>query len=435
MKKTLALFLVLLMAVALTACGGSNDSGSPSAGSPEAGSKDGKVSIIITNGKGEIASQWQQAAKDFMAANPNIEVEAVSGAVGETVNLLDKLTASGKTVTLAMMAPDAIVNKYKDFGIDLSGEKWNADTVYGVKDANGKVAGFPFSIEGFGLVYNKSVVEKAVGGAFDPYSINTLDKLKALLDKIQASGVKYPVAYQTENWSVANHYSTQFLNQAEDPATIVEQLKAGTFDLASNPVWNGYYDTLDLLTSPQYNKYGERPLGKYYDDAHISVGKGESAILFNGNWAFDSLKAVSGESFGFIPVPVDNNPDNPLNNKIAAGPTNILVINKAATPAQQEAAKKFLNWIVYDQKGQDFLVNQAQVVSAFKNNPNKVTNPLGSAIADAIQSSKTLPFSSNYVKVEDWGSILAPDVQKYIAKKESRTDLAKAIETYYKNQK
>ncbi|MFD1774071.1 ABC transporter substrate-binding protein [Paenibacillus rhizophilus] len=435
MKKTLALFLVFLMAVSLTACGGSNESGSSASGSPEAGSKDGKVSIIITNGKGEIATQWEQAAKDFMAANPDIEVEAISQAVGDTVNLLDKLTASGKTVTMAMMAPDSIVNKYKDFGVDLSGEKWNADTVYGVKDASGKVAGFPFSIEGFGLVYNKSVVEKATGGTFDPYSINTRDKLKALFDKIQASGVKYPVAYQTENWSVANHYSTQFLNQAEDPSTIVEQLKAGTFDLASNPVWNGYYDTMDLLASPQYNKYGERPLGKYYDDAHLSVGKGESAILFNGNWAFDSLKAVSGESFGFIPVPVDNNPDNPLNNKIAAGPTNILVINKAATPAEQDAAKKFLNWIVYDQKGQDFLVNQAQIVSAFKNNPNKVTNPLGAAIAEAVQAGKTLPFSSNYVKVEDWGNILAPDIQKYIAKKESRTDLAKVIENYFKTQK
>lgn len=203
-------------------------------------------------------------------------MRAVSGAVGDTVNLLDKLTASGKTVTMAMMSPDSIVNKYKDFGIDLSGEKWNEDTVYGVKDAEGKIAGFPFSIEGFGLVYNKSVLDKAVGGTFDPHTINTRDKLKELLDQIKASGVKYPVAYQTENWSVANHYSTQFVNQAEDPNTIVEQLKAGTFDLASNDVWNGYYDTMDLLVSKEYNKYGERPLGKYYDDAHVSVGKGIS---------------------------------------------------------------------------------------------------------------------------------------------------------------
>ncbi|WP_052380380.1 ABC transporter substrate-binding protein [Paenibacillus camerounensis] len=427
MKKTIGLFLASMMVISLTACGSSKNEGSNTAAN-------GKVSIIITNGKGEIASQWEQAAKDFMAANPDITVEAVSGAVGETINLVDKLTASGKTVTMAMMSPDSITNKYKDFGIDLSAEKWNEETVYGVKDANGVIAGFPFSIEGFGLVYNKKVVEKAVGGDFDPFSINTRDKLKELLDKIQVSGVKYPVAYQTENWSVANHYSTQFINQAEDPNTIVDQLKAGTLDLASNDVWNGYYDTLDLLVSAQYNKYGERPLGKYYDDAHVSVGKGESALLFNGNWAYDSLQAVSGEEFGFLPVPVDNNPDNPLNNKIAAGPTNVLVINNAATVEQQEAAKKFLDWLVYDQKGQDFLVNQAQIISAFKNNSNKVTNPLGAAIAEAVQADKTLPFSSNFVKVEDWGSILAPDIQKYIAQKESRAELAKVIEAYYKGQ-
>lgn len=443
MKKTFALILTVVLAIGLTGCGKaasntadtSNSAAQSDSNSGGAGSGQEKVTIIITNGKGEIASQNEQAAKDFMAANPNIIVEAYTGAVGDSINIFDKLTASGNTVTMAMMEPGAALDKYKDWGIDLTNEKWNEETKDGFKNPKGEIVGFPFSIEGFGLVYNKKVVEKAVGGSFDPYSINTRDKLKQLLDKIQASGVKYPVAYQTEQWSVSNHFSTQFLNQAEDQNTIAAQLKEGKFDLADNAVWNGYYDTMDLLVSQQYNKYGERPLGKYYDDAHVSVGKGESALLFNGNWAFDSLKAVAGDSFGFIPVPVDNNPDNPLNNKIVAGPTNIYMINKEATPAQQEAAKKYLNWLVYDKAGQDFLVNKAQVISAFKNNPNRVTNPLGVAIADAVEQGKTIPFSTNYANAGDWGSIIAPDVQKYIVKKESRADLAKAIETYYKNKK
>ncbi len=88
----------------------------------------------------------------------------------------------------------------------------------------------------------------------------------------------------------------------------------------------------------RYNVFVERPTDKYYDRAHVLVGQGKAAVLFNGNWAYDSLKAVAGDKFGFIPVPVDNNPDNPLNNKIAAGPTNVLVINKNATSDQQEAA-------------------------------------------------------------------------------------------------
>lgn len=441
--------LTATMAVSLAACGsnsnnnGASASNSPSGASPAASgnasaspaSSDKPVKITLTNGKGEIAKQFEDAAKAFTVANPNITIETYSAAVGDSINIFDKMTASGNTVTIAMFDPDAALNKYKDIELDLSGEKWIADTDSAVKNADGKVIGFPFAIEGFGLVYNQKVLDKAVGGTFDPFTINTRDKLKELLDKVKASGVKYPVALETEDWSVSNHYSTQFLDQADDPNTIVAQLKAGTLDLAGNPTWNGYYDTLDLLASKDYNKYGERPLGQYYDDAHLSVGKGESAILFNGNWAYDSLKAVAGDKFGFMPVPVDNNPDNPLNNKITAGATQVLVINKNATPEEQAAAKKFLDWLVYDPAGQDFIVNKSQVISAFKNNPNTVTNPLGVSIADAVKNSKTKPFTTNYVTASDWQTIIGPDVQKYIAGKETRADLAKAIETYYKSKK
>lgn len=436
LKKTWLLSLFLVLTTVLAACSG-NNGGTPqgTAGTDGQGSGNSgeKVTIIVTNTKGEIASQWEQAAKDFMASNSNITVETHSTAVGDTLGALEKLTASGKTVTIAMMEPNAIYNKYKGFGIDLSNEKWVAETDSAFKNEQGQIEGFPFAIEGFGLVYNEKVVENAVGGDFDPYSIKTRDQLKELLDKIKAAGVEYPVAYQTEAWSASNHYSTQFLNQFEDPNAAVEELKAGSLKLASNEAWNGYYDTMDLLADPAYNKYGERPLGKYYDDAHLAVGKGDSALLFNGNWAYDSLKAVAGDTFGFIPVPVDNNPDNPLNGKIVAGPTQILVINKEATQAQQDAAKTFLDWLVFDEKGQDFIVNQSQIVSAFKNNSLTVTNPLGAAIATAVVEGKTLPFSTNFVIPNDWQVILGEHVQKYIDKKETREQLATAIEDYYKS--
>ncbi|NRD77925.1 carbohydrate ABC transporter substrate-binding protein [Bacillus sp. BRMEA1] len=422
-KKSTMIGAAAALTLSLAACSGNS--------SKTASSSDSPVNIIITNGKGEIDAQFKQAAKDFMKEYPKIHVDVESVAVGDTLNIYDKLTASGKTVTMAMFDPYSTMHKYKNVGIDLSNEKWNADTTYALKDANGKVVGFPFAVEGMGLVYNQKVLDKAVGGTFDPFSINTQDKLKALLDKIKASGVNYPVAYQTEAWSVGNHFSSLFLNQESDPNTMLDQLKAGKLDLTKNAVWNGYYNTMDILASKDYDKYGDRPLGQYYDSAHVAVGKGESAILFNGDWAYDSLKAVAGDNFGFMPVPVDNNQDNPLNNKIPVGPTQVMVINKKASKEQQDAAKKFLNWLVYDKAGQDFVVNKSQVISAFKNNTNKVTNPLGVAISNAIAQNKTMPFSTNYINPADWSTIIGPEVQKYIGKQESRADLAKALESYY----
>jgi raffinose/stachyose/melibiose transport system substrate-binding protein len=422
-KKASIVGVVAPMALSLTACGGSSTANSTDANAP--------VNIIVANAKGEIDAQFKQAAVDFTKKYPNIHVEVDSAAVGDTLNVYDKLTASGKTVTLSMFDPYTALNKYKNVGIDLSNQKWTADTTYALKDSSGKVVGFPFAVEGMGLVYNQAVLDKAVGGSFDPFSINTQDKLKALLDQTKASGVQYPVAYQTEAWSVGNHYSSLFLDQASDPNTLLASLKAGTLDLAKNDAWNGYYNTLDLLTSKNYNKYGDRPLGQYYDLAHVTVGKGQSAILFNGDWAFDSLHAVAGSNFGFMPVPVDNNPDNPLNNKLAVGPTQVFVINKKASAAQQAAAEKFLDWFVYDPAGQDFVVNKAQVISAFKSNPNKVTNPLGVALSNAIQLGKTMPFSTNYINASDWPTTVGPEVQKYIAKQETRDQLAKYLENYF----
>jgi raffinose/stachyose/melibiose transport system substrate-binding protein len=428
-KKFLSISLALILVTSLAGCSSASKSKDSQSDS------DGKVTIIVTNNKGEIASQFTQAAKDFMAANPNIIIEADTSAVGDTLAVFDKLTASGKVVSLAMMEPAAINAKYKDVGIDLSGEKWNKDTVYGVENTEGKVVGFPFAIEGFGLVYNQKVLDKSVGGTFDPSTINTRAKLKDLLDKIKASGIKYPIAYQTEDWSVSNHYSSQWLDQSDDPSKLVEQAENGEFDFANNEALNGYYDTMDLLSSKDYNLYGDSPLGKYYDNAHLEVGKGTSAMLFNGNWAFDSLKAVTGDEFGFIPVPVDDNPDNPMNNKLVVGPTQAFIINKSATKDQQDASKKFLDWLVYDEKGQDFTVNKSQIISAFTNNTNKVINPLGVAISNAIANNKTMPFTTNYVIPSDYQTILGPDIQKYIAKKESRKDLAKAFTEYYKSKK
>lgn len=424
-KKMAAAGMAAALTFSLAACSGNSSEG-------DAGSKDGKVNIIVTNGKGEIDAQFKQAAKDFMADHKDINVQVESVAVGDALNVYDKLSASGKTVTLAMFSPYDATHKYKDVGIDLSDEKWNEETSDAIKDEEGNVIGFPFALEGMGLVYNQTVVEEAAGEGFDPFSINTHDKLADLLDKIKESGVKQPVAYQTEAWSVANHYSSLFLNQTEDPTETLKEVQAGKFDYNKNEAWNGYYDTLDMLISEDYNMFGARPTGQYYDAAHVAVGKGDSAMLFNGNWAFDSLKALEGTNFGFMPIPVDNNPDNPLNNKIAAGPTQAFVVNKKASKEEQDAAKEFLNWLVYDEAGQDFIVNKSQIISAFKNNPNKVTNPLGVAISDALAAGKTMPFSTNYINTGDWTTILGPEVQKYIANQSKREDLAKAFETYYK---
>lgn len=51
-----------------------------------------------------------------------------------------------------------------------------------------------------------------------------------------------------------------------------------------------------------------------------------------------------------------------------------------STPEQQEAAKAFVNWLVYSDNGQKMLVEDAAVIPACKNNTYEALDPLGKDI-------------------------------------------------------
>lgn len=430
LKKTLALSVALTLAVSLSACGSKDNTKDTSGNAAKDSGTSKKTALIVATCKNEIATQWKEAGVQFAKENPDLDVQIYNADAGGSVNAFDKLTNSGKVAAVACVEPGTIETKYKGIGVDLSNEKWVAQTNQSFyKD--GKVVGFPFAIEGFGFIYNKALVEKAVGGKFDPYTINTRDKLKALLEQVKKSGIKYPVAYQTEPWSLGNHYISNILNQGK-PEEIEAQLASGKFDLFNNPTFNGLLDTLDMMTSSDYNYYGSKPLAATYDQAHLLLATGETAFMFNGNWAWQNIeaelkKAGKTSEYGFLAIPVDNNPENRMNNSLVVGPTQVIIVNSKATAAEQEAGKRFLNWIALEKSGQEFLVTKAQIVSAFKNTELQVSNPLGQSITTAIKAGKTIPFTTNYVNPGEYANKVGPMMQKYVDKKASRAELAKAI--------
>lgn len=69
----------------------------------------------------------------------------------------------------------------KPGALDLSDERWVADAGSHAYRIDGKVYSFPMGIEGKGLIYNKTLIEKTLGEAFHPEEYNTLDKLTALI--------------------------------------------------------------------------------------------------------------------------------------------------------------------------------------------------------------------------------------------------------------
>ncbi|HOO28669.1 MAG TPA: extracellular solute-binding protein, partial [Lachnospiraceae bacterium] len=177
----------------------------------------GDVKITILNTKSEIQTQWEEMAEEYKELT-GVEVE-VSVTVGDSPSEdITKRYASGEVPTIFMGDVQDII-MLDEYAADLSNEAWVADggDQYGVK-VNDRLIGFPFCIEARGLMYNKTAIETVTGETFDPASVDTMDDLKTLLDKLVAGGMETPVALNMEDWSLAGHWLTQVYEEQDGTA-------------------------------------------------------------------------------------------------------------------------------------------------------------------------------------------------------------------------
>jgi raffinose/stachyose/melibiose transport system substrate-binding protein len=399
-----------------------------------------KTKISLLNTKGEIQAQLEEAAKLFSKENPDIVLEVIPCPAGQ--NPLEKLStlyAAGNAPTLAMIGPPEFP-KFKGKLADLSKEKWVKDAIARTLDDSrfeGKIVAFPFAVEGYGFIYNKVVLDKAFDGKFDPAALKTVKSLEGAFKKVAASGVA-PLIVSPLDWSLGNHYlGLAYADQSKDPkrvARFLQNLKAGKVDLAGNKVFNGLLNTFDIML--KYNQAKNDPMAVTYEKGPELLGKGEVGFWFMGNWAWPQIKSfdTANGGYGFLPVPLSDNAGDYGNTGIAVGTSKQIAMDKSQNSIkQQNAAKKFLNWLVYSKTGQDVLVNKANIIPAFKNITIIPNNPLAKSIRQYMAGGQTVQFMTT-LPPDHWSQCGAY-MQKYLAGKSDRKSLFKDIQAYWKNVK
>lgn len=436
-KKILALLLCIVM-VLTVGCGGKDTTNetTETTDATEGEETAEAEKITFLNSKGEIQTQLEEMAKSF-AADTGIEVEIVPCPAGQSP--FEKMTAmyaSGNAPSLSMMDVGDLP-KFKDKVLDLSSEKWVNDAMAGsleVATIDNQLLAFPFAVEGFGLIYNKEAIEGATGEAFDPAAVKTREDLKTLFGKIQKGGIA-PVTVSPMDWSLAAHYSSiAYASKGKDLTGIngvMDSLKKGELDLDADDTFNALFDTFDILV--ENNKDKADPLAGTYDTGAEAVATGKSGFWFMGNWAWPSIKELSGGkgTFGFIPVPIDVNGES---NKLCVGPTKYVAVDKEQnSEAQQKAALQFLNWIVYEENGQKGLVQTCSIIPAFKNITISPDDALAQSIMEYMSKGEFIPMVLTFPS--DYWKEVGAYMQKYLSGYEKRDALYTEIETYWKNVK
>ena len=320
----------------------------------------------------------------------------------------------------------------------LDEEDWVKEAGNYATEIHGHIYSMPLCVEGKGIIYNKKVIEETLGRDFNPDEINTLDGFKALLNEMRDAGMEKPVSLAKEDWSLGAHH-LQYLYETYDgtsdgAAKAVEDLENGQLKVKDYQRVSQLLDLFDVLK--EYNVAQGDPLGADYDEMAIDLVDGKTAFWFNGNWAWPNMQeagAKSDDEYGFLPYFLNNDPDDFVNTKIQAAPSKqVMLDGQQASKEQQDAAKEFLNWIVFSEIGQQMLVKTCNLIPAFKNNPNEPLDPLSRDIFEKVQTDRT--YNAAAVVPNDHWSVLGAAMQKYLADRCDREELMDAIQNYWDEQ-
>lgn len=349
--------------------------------------------------KVEIQDQFTAAIEEYNSTNTDcVEVTVMESP--QDVPFLQTVTPmyeAGKapTIMTALQELPDMADKVLDWtGQPLA--ELAAEGTLDVANIDGKQVGIPITAEAFGLLYNKAVLDEA---GVDVASITTRSELADAMDAVAETGVT-PMHFSGLWWSLGAHFTNIYHANAADSVdarlAILDDLKAGDKDLASDPVFADWLDTFDLLKENSAES-GASIADTDYDLGVENLGTGETGFWFMGNWAEPNLLTTTPDGeFGVMPVPISDDASAYGNDSISVGvPFYAMIDAEQSTPEQQEAAIKVLSWFLTTPEGQAYWsgpvedggMNFIPVYDGFTVEPSTF---MAQKIAEYIADGKTL---------------------------------------------
>ena len=264
----------------------------------------------------------------------------------------------------------------------------------------GKQVGVPSTAEAFGLLYNKSVLDKA---GVDPSKIKTRNDLEAAFKKVQADGKV--IRFSSIWWSLGAHFTNIYFTNAaktqEGRLKVLDAMADGKKDLMADPVFKNWVDTFELFK--KYNQSAPNTTDTEYDASVADLASGKAAFWFMGNWAEPNLlQASPNTKFGIMPVPISNTAGTYGNDSISVGiPGYFMIDAKQSTKEQRAGAVDFLTWLYTSPAGQKFVagpieeggMNFIPVYKGFKVQPKTY---MAQEISKYVVGGKTLSWMNTY---------------------------------------
>lgn len=421
-KKLMSALLCAGMVTSLLAGCGNTDKTTPSAestGQTETQTQSqtaaentakGEGKVYYLNFKPEVDEVWQKLAQKY-TEETGVPVKVVTAASGTYEQTLMSEIANSEAPTLFQINGPIGYMNWKDYCADLKDTElysWLLDKSLAVTGEDGGVYGIPYVVEGYGIIYNNSIMEKyfAMDGAkaASMDEINNFETLKAVAEDMQAKkdelGIKGVFASTSltpgEDWRWQTHLANipVFYEYKDKGVSDADQLD---FSYSDN-----YKNIFDLYINNSVTAPGL--LGsKSVDDSMAEFALGQAAMVQNGNWAWGQISGVDGnvvkeEDVRFLPI--YTGVEGEENQGICVGTENFFSINSEASAEDQAASIAFVEWLFSSDTGKAAVTNDLGFIAPFNtfSDDEKPTDPLAQEVirymADTSKNNVSWNFTS-----------------------------------------
>lgn len=425
LKKIVALVMALAMIVSATVAFAEND----------------PVTISYYSTQAGVDEETVAELNQFMEQHPWITVNYYPCGDDQLAAWL-ALYNSNSAPTVSMLDCGQILN-YSDYMVDLTKvedpsffDHVVSGTEFFQKENDPAIYGIPSSYQGFSLMYNKTIVKAVFGEDFDVNSVNTVDKLVEFFDKLEAAGYPATVVFSAD-WALGAHYlgAQLFSEWLGDKATqrqLMADLKEGKGGLIDNEHFNNVMDVFDILKKYNINKAD--PLADTQEGDLELLAHGKVATMFQGDWNWLQIQTFGDiDELGIMPLPLNNDAENPLNGKILGScPKGYCVDKLQNTPEQQAAGVILAAWLAISPEGEEFMVKNLGSTLPFDNVTAVNTNPLAVSTQEYLNAGKILDCSTYLCEAPtDFWLMVGPMMQAYLAGQMDRATLADEIGNYF----
>ena len=374
-KRLVALTLTCaLAATALAGCGGSTGGDSTASGDSTAATDTSTAatdtstaegSVYYLNFKPEQDQQWQDLAKAY-TEETGVPVTVVTAASGNyETTLMSEMGKSGAPTLFQVNGPVGLAN-WKDYCYDLSGSdiygQLTSDN-YALKEGD-TVYGIAYVIESYGLITNKTLLEKA-GYTID--DIKSFADLKKVAEDITARSSELGFAAFTSagmdgssDWRFKTHLANLpiYFEYQTDGISSTDAIK-GTYLDNYRDIWDLYINNSTCDPAELSAKTG--------DDSRNEFLAGDAVFFQNGSWEYGNLTGEDGytdDDLAMIPIYIGAGDE--ANQGLCTGTENYWCVNNQADEADIQATLDFINWCVTSELGTKTMADDMGFVIPFK---------------------------------------------------------------------